>query len=188
MTSTLNEHQNTFSIQIIENEDLSGHSDDEGSNAAEVFDAVSGNGSSNSSSNSSSLAGRLALMGRRGSLQGPEAPRAFVQGRRHSTGQVLTFRWATKTQRKAQCISKHENISNSNITIHKAPPFTAVVNGFLVKKKEKEKSWFATYVDPADTIVRCAAVQKLLRELIKNSLTIVNKWWIFVFQQQPGEE
>lgn len=87
-TSTLNKHQNTFSIQIIENEDLSGHSDDEGSKAAEVFDAVSGS----SSSNSSSLAGRLALMGRRGSLQGPEAPKAFVQGRRHSTGQVLTFR------------------------------------------------------------------------------------------------
>lgn len=91
MTSNLNEHQNTSFIQIIENEDLSGHSDDEGSNA-EVFDAVSGNGSSNSGSNSSSLASRLALMGRRGSLQGPEAPKAFVQGRRHSTGQVLTFR------------------------------------------------------------------------------------------------
>lgn len=77
-----------FQIQIIENEDLSGHSDDEGSMAAvmsssEVFDAVS---------SSSSLAGRLALLGRRGSLQGPEAPKAFAQGRRHSTGQVLTFR------------------------------------------------------------------------------------------------
>lgn len=80
--------KNTFSIQIIENEDLSGHSDDEGSKAAEVFDAVCGG----SSSNSSSLAGRLLLIGRRGSLQGPEAPKAFIQGRRHSTGQVLTFR------------------------------------------------------------------------------------------------
>lgn len=80
-----------FQIQIIENEDLSGYSDDEGSIAAvmsssEVFEAVS------SSSSSSSLAGRLALMGRRGSLQGPEVPKAFAQGRRHSTGQVLTFR------------------------------------------------------------------------------------------------
>lgn len=80
--------KHTFSIQIVENEDLSGHSDDEGSKAAEVSDAVS----CNSSTNSCSLASRLALMGRRGSLQGPEATKAFVQGRRHSTGQVLAFR------------------------------------------------------------------------------------------------
>lgn len=86
MTSALNRKKHLL-IQIIENEDLSGHSDDEGSKAAEVFDAVS-----SSSTNSCSQASRLALVGRRGSLQGPEAPKAFVQGRRHSTGQVLTFR------------------------------------------------------------------------------------------------
>lgn len=49
--------------------------------SSEVFDAVSSSGSS-----------RQGIMGRRGSLQGPEMPKAFVQGRRHSTGQVLTYR------------------------------------------------------------------------------------------------
>lgn len=31
---------------------------------------------------------------RRGSLQGPEITKVFSQGRRHSTGQALTYRWA----------------------------------------------------------------------------------------------
>ncbi|XP_070693252.1 bicaudal C homolog 2 [Pempheris klunzingeri] len=70
--------------KILENEDLSGQSDDEcskvkGMSSSEVCDA----GSSIS---------RVGMMGRRGSLQGPEIPKAFVQGRRHSTGQALTCR------------------------------------------------------------------------------------------------
>ncbi|XP_030596060.1 protein bicaudal C homolog 1-like isoform X2 [Archocentrus centrarchus] len=36
--------------------------------------------------------GRVGLNGRRGSLQGPEISKVFSQGRRHSTGQVLTYR------------------------------------------------------------------------------------------------
>ena len=70
-------------LQILENEDLSGQSEDESSQVAvmsssEVCDAVS----------------RFSLTGRRGSLQGPEVAKVFIQGRRHSTGQALTYRWA----------------------------------------------------------------------------------------------
>ena len=36
--------------------------------------------------------GRMGLMARRGSLQGPETVKVFGQGRRHSTGQALTYR------------------------------------------------------------------------------------------------
>ncbi|TNN70535.1 Protein bicaudal C 1-B [Liparis tanakae] len=35
---------------------------------------------------------RVGLMGRRGSLQGPEMAKLFNHGRRHSTGQALTYR------------------------------------------------------------------------------------------------
>ncbi|XP_073343643.1 bicaudal C homolog 2 [Pagrus major] len=67
--------------KILENEDLSGQSEDESSkvvvmSSSEVCDAVS----------------RFSLMGRRGSLQGPEITKVFIQGRRHSTGQALTYR------------------------------------------------------------------------------------------------
>lgn len=70
-------------LQILENEDLSGQSEDESSqvvvmSSSEVCDAVS----------------RFSLMGRRGSLQSPEVTKVFIQGRRHSTGQALTYRWA----------------------------------------------------------------------------------------------
>lgn len=69
-------------LQILENEDLSGQSEDESSqvvvmSSSEVCDAVS----------------RFSLMGRRGSLQSPEVTKVFIQGRRHSTGQALTYRW-----------------------------------------------------------------------------------------------
>ncbi|KAM7000169.1 bicaudal C homolog 2 [Tautogolabrus adspersus] len=70
--------------KILENEDLSGQSEDESSkvnemSSSEVCDAVS-------------IMSRVGLMGRRGSLQGPEITKVFVQGRRHSTGQALTYR------------------------------------------------------------------------------------------------
>ncbi|XP_034546187.1 bicaudal C homolog 2 [Notolabrus celidotus] len=70
--------------KILENEDLSSQSDDDSPkvnvmSSSEVCDAVS-------------YMGRMRLMGRRGSLQGPEVAKVFVQGRRHSTGQALTYR------------------------------------------------------------------------------------------------
>ncbi|XP_034740202.1 bicaudal C homolog 2 [Etheostoma cragini] len=70
--------------KILENEDQSGHLEDESSkigvmSSSEVCDAVSS-------------ISRLGLMGRRGSFQGPESNKVFVQGRRHSTGQALTYR------------------------------------------------------------------------------------------------
>ncbi|XP_019109294.2 bicaudal C homolog 2 [Larimichthys crocea] len=70
--------------KILENEDLSGQSEDESSkvvamSSSEVYDAVSS-------------IGRMGLVGRRGSLQGPEITKVFIQGRRHSTGQALTYR------------------------------------------------------------------------------------------------
>ncbi|KAM6952368.1 bicaudal C homolog 2 [Lycodopsis pacificus] len=64
--------------KILENEDQSGQSEDESSNV-EVCDAVSS-------------ISRVGLMGRRGSLQGPEITKVFNHGRRHSTGQALTYR------------------------------------------------------------------------------------------------
>ncbi|CAK6956604.1 bicaudal C homolog 2 [Scomber scombrus] len=69
--------------KILENEDQSGQSEDESSKvslrtSSEVCDAVTNS--------------RMGLMGRRGSLQGPEITRFFGQGRRHSTGQALTYR------------------------------------------------------------------------------------------------
>ncbi|XP_053179990.1 bicaudal C homolog 2 [Scomber japonicus] len=69
--------------KILENEDQSGQSDDESSKvslrtSSEVCDAVTNS--------------RMGLMGRRGSLQNPEITRFFGQGRRHSTGQALTYR------------------------------------------------------------------------------------------------
>ncbi|KAF1384663.1 hypothetical protein PFLUV_G00122530 [Perca fluviatilis] len=70
--------------KILENEDQSGQSEDESSkvgvmSSSEVCDAVSS-------------ISRVGLMGRRGSFQGPEITKVFVQGRRHSTGQALTYR------------------------------------------------------------------------------------------------
>ncbi|KAM7389734.1 hypothetical protein PAMP_023693 [Pampus punctatissimus] len=68
--------------KILENDDQSGQSEDESFKvkvraSSEVGDAVT---------NSSRF------MGRRGSLQGPEITKFFGQGRRHSTGQALTYR------------------------------------------------------------------------------------------------
>ncbi|XP_078117587.1 bicaudal C homolog 2 [Sander vitreus] len=70
--------------KILENEDQSGQSEDESSkvgvmSSSEVCDAASS-------------ISRVGLMGRRGSFQGPEITKVFVQGRRHSTGQALTYR------------------------------------------------------------------------------------------------
>ncbi|XP_033989982.1 LOW QUALITY PROTEIN: bicaudal C homolog 2 [Trematomus bernacchii] len=66
--------------KILENEDQSGQSDDDSAYdvpmSSEGCDAVS----------------YMSRMGRRGSLQGPEATKVFTQGRRHSTGQALTYR------------------------------------------------------------------------------------------------
>uniref|UniRef100_UPI003AAC04B5 bicaudal C homolog 2 n=1 Tax=Centroberyx gerrardi TaxID=166262 RepID=UPI003AAC04B5 len=75
--------------KIPENEDQSGQSEDESfgpmvMTSSEVCEAVC----------SSSSSSRMGLMGRRGSLQGPELSRVFSQmGRRHSTGQALTHRF-----------------------------------------------------------------------------------------------
>nr|XP_020480083.1 protein bicaudal C homolog 1-like [Monopterus albus] len=71
--------------KILENEDQSVQSEDESSkvvvmSSTEVCDAVS---------NSIS---RVGLMSRRGSLQGPEITKVIGQGRRHSTGQALSYR------------------------------------------------------------------------------------------------
>ncbi|XP_035017587.1 bicaudal C homolog 2 [Hippoglossus stenolepis] len=70
--------------KILENEDQSGQSEDESSevimSSSEVRDAIN------------SSIGRMGLMARRGSLQGPEIVKVFGQGRRHSTGQALTYR------------------------------------------------------------------------------------------------
>ncbi|XP_056239154.1 bicaudal C homolog 2 isoform X2 [Seriola aureovittata] len=71
--------------KILENEDQSGQSEDESAkivviSSSEFCDAVNNN------------ICRLGLMGRRGSLQGPEIAKVFGQGRRHSTGQALTYR------------------------------------------------------------------------------------------------
>ncbi|KAK5864821.1 hypothetical protein PBY51_016032 [Eleginops maclovinus] len=67
--------------KILENEDQSGQSDDDSAydlpmSSSEVCDAVS----------------YISRMGRRGSLQGPEGTKVLIQGRRHSTGQALTYR------------------------------------------------------------------------------------------------
>ncbi|XP_028272299.1 bicaudal C homolog 2 [Parambassis ranga] len=73
--------------KILENEDQYDQSEDESSEVvvmspSEVCDVV----------NNSSISSRVGLNGRRGSLQGPEIPKVFSVGRRHSTGQALTFR------------------------------------------------------------------------------------------------
>ncbi|XP_010776734.1 bicaudal C homolog 2 [Notothenia coriiceps] len=66
--------------KILENEDQSGQSDDDSAYdlpmSSEGCEAVS----------------YMSRMGRRGSLQSPEATKVFTQGRRHSTGQALTYR------------------------------------------------------------------------------------------------
>ncbi|XP_076020997.1 bicaudal C homolog 2 [Genypterus blacodes] len=70
--------------KIPENEDQSSQSEDESSGlmtSSEARNLLSGISSS-----------RAGLMGRRGSLQGPEVHKVFTQGRRHSTGQALTHR------------------------------------------------------------------------------------------------
>uniref|UniRef100_A0A8C9YUG7 Bicaudal C homolog 2 n=1 Tax=Sander lucioperca TaxID=283035 RepID=A0A8C9YUG7_SANLU len=69
--------------KILENEDQSGQSEDESSkvgvmSSSEVCDAASS-------------ISRVGLMGRRGSFQGPEITKVFVQGRRHSTGQEYDY-------------------------------------------------------------------------------------------------
>ncbi|CAB1450465.1 unnamed protein product [Pleuronectes platessa] len=70
--------------KILENEDQYGQSEDESSevmmSSTEVRDAIN------------SSIGRMGLMARRGSLQGPEIVKVLGQGRRHSTGQALTYR------------------------------------------------------------------------------------------------
>ncbi|XP_058504918.1 bicaudal C homolog 2 [Solea solea] len=72
--------------KIPENEDQSGQSEDESSKVAlmsassKVCDVIN------------NISSRVALMGRRGSLQSPETTKVFGQGRRHSTGQALTCR------------------------------------------------------------------------------------------------
>uniref|UniRef100_A0A3B4WDV2 Bicaudal C homolog 2 n=1 Tax=Seriola lalandi dorsalis TaxID=1841481 RepID=A0A3B4WDV2_SERLL len=70
--------------KILENEDQSGQSEDESAkivviSSSEFCDAVNNN------------ICRLGLMGRRGSLQGPEIAKVFGQGRRHSTGQDYDY-------------------------------------------------------------------------------------------------
>ncbi|XP_038592669.1 protein bicaudal C homolog 1-A-like [Micropterus salmoides] len=70
--------------KILENEDLSGQSEDESSQAMVM---LSSEGCHSVSSISS-----VGSMGRRGSLQGPDTTKVLVQGRRHSTGQALTYR------------------------------------------------------------------------------------------------
>lgn len=74
------------SPQILENEDMSGQCENDGSNfvtksSTEKCEAVSSSGIC-----------RVGLMDRRGSLQNPEITKVYVQGRRHSTGQALTYR------------------------------------------------------------------------------------------------
>ncbi|XP_035768960.1 bicaudal C homolog 2 [Neolamprologus brichardi] len=69
--------------KILENEDQFGqHESSEGvaMSSSETCDALK------------SSISRIGLNGRRGSLQGPEIAKVFSQGRRHSTGQVLTYR------------------------------------------------------------------------------------------------
>lgn len=63
-------------LQIPENEDPSGLSDEDespGSMTSELSDVMS----------------QVRMMSRRSSLQGPEVCRFLNQGRRHSTGQVM---------------------------------------------------------------------------------------------------
>lgn len=70
-------------FQILENEDQFGqHESSEcvAMSSSETCDALK------------SSISRIGLNGRRGSLQGPEIAKVFSQGRRHSTGQVLTYR------------------------------------------------------------------------------------------------
>ncbi|XP_030001137.1 bicaudal C homolog 2 [Sphaeramia orbicularis] len=71
--------------KILENEDQSGQSEDENSRgvmeSSEVYDAVSTNSIN-----------RVGFTGRRGSLPNPEMNKVFGKGRRHSTGQALTYR------------------------------------------------------------------------------------------------
>ncbi|XP_029963368.1 bicaudal C homolog 2 [Salarias fasciatus] len=68
--------------KILENDDQSGQSDNdcEAASPSEVCEAVNYG------------IGRVGMGSRRGSLQGPEIPKVLSQGRRHSTGQVLTYR------------------------------------------------------------------------------------------------
>ncbi|KAF7668010.1 hypothetical protein LDENG_00036990 [Lucifuga dentata] len=69
--------------KILENEDQSGQSEDESSRLMGMTSSEERNAMSSS---------RAGLIGRRGSLQGPELNKVFNQGRRHSTGQALTHR------------------------------------------------------------------------------------------------
>ncbi|KAM9795399.1 bicaudal C homolog 2 [Neosynchiropus ocellatus] len=68
--------------KILESEDQSGQSEDE--NSVPVL-------ASSDECNTEKI-GRMGLAGRRGSLQGPEFTKIFSLGRRHSTGQALTYR------------------------------------------------------------------------------------------------
>ncbi|XP_077388519.1 bicaudal C homolog 2 isoform X1 [Festucalex cinctus] len=71
--------------KILENDDQSGQSDDESSKDTLMM---------TSSEDAMNIPGgpRVPLMGRRGSLQGPEVNKVFNQARRHSTGQAFTCR------------------------------------------------------------------------------------------------
>ncbi|KAM9740859.1 bicaudal C homolog 2 isoform 2-T2 [Menidia menidia] len=71
--------------KILENEDQSGQSEDESSEVSVLSPSDMCDVVNNSIS-------RLVLNGRRGSLQSPEIAKVLCQGRRHSTGQSLTFR------------------------------------------------------------------------------------------------
>lgn len=59
---------------------------------------------------------RVGLMGRRGSLQNPEITRFFGQGRRHSTGQALTYRWASTNTETPLFVKVAYSNSNFNQT------------------------------------------------------------------------
>ncbi|XP_054649089.1 bicaudal C homolog 2 isoform X2 [Dunckerocampus dactyliophorus] len=70
--------------KILENDDQSGQSEDE--SAQDKVTLTSSEDAVNFPTS------RAALMGRRGSLQGPELNKCFSQARRHSTGQAFTCR------------------------------------------------------------------------------------------------
>ena len=85
LNGSLESKTDFYSPQILENEDQSGQSGDEGSEVAEMSPSEACDGTNSSIS-------RVGLNGRRGSLQSPEITKVPSKGRRHSTGQALTYR------------------------------------------------------------------------------------------------
>ncbi|XP_051936373.1 bicaudal C homolog 2 isoform X1 [Hippocampus zosterae] len=71
--------------KILENDDQSGQSDDESSKDMVMM-------TSSEDAINIPTGTRVTMMGRRGSLQGPEMSKVFSQARRHSTGQAFTCR------------------------------------------------------------------------------------------------